>query len=72
MKPVSLFRWEQDGKGGEHGTATYFPGTPHEVSLRTDSFAEANQLHNAIGSALRQKHWQARAGLLAEIARITP
>lgn len=68
----NLFRWEQDGHGGDHGTATYFPDTPHEISLRIDSFKEANALYASIEIAMRQTHWDARAGLLAEIGRIKP
>lgn len=68
----NLFRWEQDGHGGDHGTATYFPDTPHEISLRIDSFKEANALYASIEIAMRQTHLDARAGLLAEIWRIKP
>lgn len=66
------FRWEQDGAGGEHGMATYFVGTPNEVSLRTDTFAEAHKLDRAIGYSLDQQRRDARARLLAEIGRIQP
>ena len=66
------FRWEQDGAGGDHGTATYFPGMPHEISLRVETFAEAHELEQCIGCALNQQRWDARAGLLAEISRIKP
>ena len=66
------FRWEQDGAGGEHGMATYFVGTPNEVSLRIDTFADALKLDRAIGHALDQQRRDARAGLLADIGRIQP
>ena len=72
MTTLTTFRWEQDGAGGEHGTATYFPGTPHEISLRIDTFAEAYALEQSIGTALQQQRWDARAGLLADIGRIKP
>ena len=69
---VTTFRWEQDGAGGDHGTVTYFPGMPNEISLRVETFAEAHELVRCIGYALNQQRWDARAGLLAEIARIKP
>ena len=72
MTTKVTFRWEQDGAGGDHGTATYFVGTPNEVSLRIDTFAEAYKLDRAIGYSLNQQRWDARAGLLAEIGRIQP
>lgn len=68
----TTFLWTQDGAGGDHGVATYFPGTPHEVKLRIDTFKEAHELERSIGIALRHQHWDARAGLLAEIGRIKP
>lgn len=72
MTTQTTFRWEQDGAGGSHGIATYFPGTPHEVSMQVTTFTEALEMDRAIGIAMRQKHWDARAGLLAEINRIKP
>ena len=72
MTTKVTFRWEQDGAGGEHGTATYFVGRTYEVSLRIDTFAEAHKLDRAIGHALDQQRRDARAGLLAEIGRIQP
>ena len=72
MTSKVTFRWEQDGAGGAHGMATYFVGTPNEVSLRIDTFADALKLDRAIGHSLDQKRWDARAGLLAEIGRIQP
>jgi hypothetical protein len=72
MTTKVTFRWEQDGAGGEHGMATYFVGTPNEVSLRIDTFAEAHKLDRAIGDSLDQQCRDARSGLLAEIGRIQP
>lgn len=72
MTTKVTFRWEQDGAGGEHGMATYFVGTPNEVSLRIDTFAEAHKLDLAIDYSLNQQRRDARAGLLAEIGRIQP
>ena len=67
-----LYRWEQDGAGGEHGTATYFPDTPHEVTVTLPNFKESHALSKAIVSKLVETRWDARAGLLAEIGRIKP
>lgn len=72
MTTKVTFRWEQDGAGGEHGMATYFVGTPNEVSLRIDTFAEAHKLDLAIGRALDQQRRTARTGLLVEIGRVQP
>lgn len=68
----NLFRWEQDRHGGDHGIATYFPDTPYEISLRIDSFKQANQLYTGIEITMQKTRWDARAGLLAEIGRIKP
>lgn len=69
---TTTFRWEQDGSGGEHGTATYFPDTHRKVELRIDSFREANALAIAINGYAKDMCKSARAGLLAEIGRISP
>lgn len=68
----TMLRWEQDGSGGVHGIATYFPGTRNEISLRIDNFPEANALFNSIEAVIKQNRWDARAGLLAEIGRMKP
>jgi hypothetical protein len=68
----TLYRWEQDGAGGEYGTATFFPDTPHEVVIHLPNFKESHDLSKAIVSKLVQTSRDARAGLLAEIGRIKP
>ena len=40
--------------------------------MSVETFAEAHELARCIGYALNQQRWDARAGLLAEIARIKP
>jgi hypothetical protein len=72
MKAQTLWRWEQDGRGGEHGTATYFPGTPHEIAVVLPCFKQANALYNSISKKIEHTRLNAREGLLAEIARIRP
>ena len=69
---TTLYRWEQDGAGGEHGTATYFPDTPHEVTVTLPNFKESHALSKAIVSKLVETRRDARAGMLAEIGRIKP
>jgi hypothetical protein len=68
----TLWRWEQDGRGGDHGTATYFPDTPYEVTVVLPCFKDANALYTAIAAKVAHTRFDARAGLLAEIARIRP
>ena len=68
----TTFRWEQDGAGGDHGTATFFPETYREVRLRIDTFREANALAMAINGYAKDVRQSARAGLLAEIGRLDP
>lgn len=68
----TTFRWEQDGAGGEHGTATYFPGMSHEVTVIVPTFAEAHTVHMCIDAAIAHARWAARRELLTEISRIEP
>lgn len=70
MNHKALWRWEQDGAGGEHGKATYFPGTANEITVTLPTFTDAHALHNSIAAALRDARWDARRGLLNEIGRI--
>ena len=72
MTAPILWHWEQDGSGGDHGTATYFPGTPHEISVVLPCFKQANALHNSIAQKIEDTRHDARAGLLAQIGRIQP
>ena len=69
---VTLWRWEQDGAGGMNGTATYFPNTPNEITVPLPDFTTADALYKSIAHAMKQTRWDARSGLLAEIARIQP
>lgn len=66
------WRWEQDGSGGEHGTALYFAGTEYAVSVQMRTFAEAHELAQAIGRFGRFIHFSGRESLLNEIRRIKP
>ena len=68
----TLFRWEQNGGGGEHGTATYFPGEFHEMTVSMPSFEQAHRLQNCIDAAALHAKLDAHRALLAQIARIEP
>ena len=72
MTHYSLLRWEQDGAGGDHGTATYFPGSAQEVSVVLPTFKDAFNLYSSIAAALDHTRWDARRALLNEIGRIEP
>ena len=70
-KSSDTFRWEQDGAGGDHGTATYYfmGGT---VMLQIGTFAKAFEMHQAIELERKNIATEARRELLREIARIKP
>lgn len=72
MSHQVIWRWEQDGSGGDHGTATYFPGTVNEVKVVLPCFKDANNLQMSIEAALRQARHDGRFLLLNEIGRIQP
>ena len=65
-----LWRWEQDGSGGKHGTATYFIGQHNETTVQMPSFHSAHQFHNAIAASISEARWDARANYLNQIMRI--
>lgn len=69
---TTIFQWEQDGHGGDHGRAVYFVGSAHEVSLRIETFAKAHELSNAIEARMKEVRRNARSALLAQIGRIEP
>lgn len=48
MSNVTVWRWEQDGAGGDHGTLTLWPGTADEVSLTVADFRTARLLADAV------------------------
>lgn len=72
MNREQLWRWEQDGAGGVHGKATYFPGMSHEVTVTLPTFKDAHTLHLCMEGAISHARWDARRGLLNEIGRIEP
>lgn len=72
MSTKTLFRWEQDPSGGDHGILTLWPDTHREMRLRIDTFREANALGMAINSVTKDAHLEGRRSMLFEISRITP
>ena len=56
----------------EPGRATYFVGTVNEVTVNLPSFEQAQTLANAIGAQAKATRYDARYGLLQDIARIEP
>lgn len=72
MSTTQLWRWEQDGAGGEHGTATYFPGMSHEITVPMPSFMAAHKLYMCVEAAINHARWDGRKVLLNEISRIEP
>lgn len=72
MTTTTLWRWEQDGAGGDNGTATCFPGSVHEITVSLPDFKTANALYNSIYEQIMAARYDARAGLLAQIGRIQP
>ena len=55
-----------------HGRATYFCGTVNEVTVSLPSFEQAHALANAIEAQAKDARYDARYGLLQDIARIEP
>ncbi|MBA3588320.1 hypothetical protein [Methylibium sp.] len=65
------FRWEQDGAGGDNGTAT-FCFSSSDVTVRMCSFKEAHALHQAIELEVREARYDGRVSMLNEVARTPP
>ena len=72
MTTQTLWRWKPDGKGGDNGTATYFPGSEHEITVPLPDFTTASALYNRIYEQIMAARYDARASLLAQIGRIQP
>lgn len=72
MSEATIWRWEQDGAGGDHGTATYFPGKSHEFTLTVATFKEAHTLSMCIQAAIAYARWDGRREFYQQIGRIEP
>ena len=69
------FKWHNQaatGMSDPRGIAEYTLPNGQEISLPLPNFTTANALHNALYGAFAHARQDARAGLLAEISRITP
>ena len=65
--------WEWQGSvEHERGRATYFVGTVNEVTVKLPSFEQALALAKAIEAQAKVARYDARYGLLQDIARIEP
>ena len=75
MGDALSFRWQNQAATNPHdprGIAEYTLPNGREISLPLPNFTTANALHNALYDAFAHARQDARAGLLAEISRITP
>ena len=70
MNKKTLFRWEQDGAGGDHGTLVLWPETSREMRLVITDFATANRLGMAINGIEKDEFRKGRQSMLDEIARL--
>ena len=65
--------WEWQGSvEHERGRATYFVGTVNEVAISLPNFEQAHALAKAIEAQAKATRYDARYGLLQDIARIEP
>lgn len=72
MTTKTLFRWEQDGNGGDHGTLVLWPDTHRELRLIVADFGTANAVGMGINGVTKQAFEAGRRSMLDEIARIKP
>lgn len=69
---TTLWRWEQDGRGGEHGALTLWPGTADEVTLTVADFRTAKALSDAAERRIASAYMAGRESIRREIARMAP
>ena len=72
MTTKTMYRWEQDGAGGDHGTLVLWPGSHREQRLIVTDFSTAYDLGMKIENATREAFERGRRSILDEIARIRP
>lgn len=70
MTTETLFRWEQDPSGGEHGTLTLWPGTLRELRMQVQDFKTANALGMGINGVTKEAFKAGRRSFQAEVARL--
>ena len=70
MTTKTLFRWEQDRDGGDHGTLVLWPGTHREMRLIVTDFKTANELGMSINGVTKEAFEAGRRSMQAEVARL--
>ena len=70
MTTKTIYRWEQDRAGGDHGTLTLWPGQPREMSLQVQDFATAYKLGQHIKAAHLEALAAGRESFRADIDRL--
>lgn len=70
MTTKTLFRWEQDPQGGDHGTLTLWPGTARELRMTVQDFRTANTLGMSINGVTKEAFEAGRRSMQAEVARL--
>jgi hypothetical protein len=70
MNTKTLFRWEQDRAGGDHGTLVLWPDTRRELRLIVPDFKTANELGMSINGVTKEAFEAGRRSFQAEVARL--
>lgn len=70
MNTKTLFRWEQDRAGGDHGTLVLWPDTRREMRLIVTDFKTANELGMSINGVTKEAFKAGRLSFQAEVARL--
>ena len=70
MTTKTLFRWEQDPSGGDHGTLVLWPDTHRQMRLPLPDFKTANELGRGIDSVTKEAFQAGRLSMQAEVARL--
>jgi hypothetical protein len=68
MTTKTLFRWEQDRDGGDHGTLVLWPATRREMRLIVADFKTANELGMSINGVTKEAFQAGRRSFQAEVA----
>ena len=70
MTTKTLFRWEQDPNGGEHGTLVLWPETHRQMRLIVADFKTANELGMGINGATKEAFKAGRRSMQDDVARL--
>jgi len=70
MTTKTLFRWEQDRNGGDHGTLVLWPNMRREMRLIVADFKTANELGMSINGVTKEAFEAGRRSMQAEVAQI--